>query len=178
MLRRLKRLLLTFLAAIFLIEAWLWDHLEPVVARLMAALPLRALRDWFSAQVEKLSPPATLVVFAIPGIILFPVKLLGLWLIAHKHWFLAGLSLLVAKLAGLGLTAYVFDVTRPKLLQMAWFRAVYATVMGWRDWAHALVDPYRVRVRVWAYDLKARYRGTFLELLRRLRTQMRNGRPR
>ena len=176
--RALKRFLLTLLAAIFLIEAWLWDHLEPVVERLVAALPLRALKDWFARLVEKLSPPATLIVFAVPAVILFPIKFLALWLIAHKHWLLAGVSFLAAKLVGLGLTAYIFDVTRPKLLQMPWFRRLHDTVMGWRDWAHALVDPYRAHVQRWVNDLRARYGGTLLDLLRRLRGAARNGRPR
>ncbi|TAK46892.1 MAG: hypothetical protein EPO23_14690 [Xanthobacteraceae bacterium] len=173
MLRRLKRLLLTVLAALFLVEAWLWDHLEPLVARLVAVLPLRAFKAWFAAEVGKLSPPATLIVFAAPVVLLFPFKLLGLWLIAHKHWVLAALSLLAAKLMGLGVTAYVFDVTRPKLMRMAWFRAVYDTVMGWRAWAHRLVDPYREALRAKVRALKERYGGRALELLRRLRRQVR-----
>jgi hypothetical protein len=41
----------------------------------------------------------------------------------------------------------VFDATRDKLLQMAWFRAVYTTVMAWRDWAHVLVDPIKRRIK-------------------------------
>lgn len=172
MLRRVKRLLLTILAALFLIEAWLWDRLEPLVARLVAALPLTAFKAWFAAQVDKLSPPATLAMFAVPIALLVPFKLFGLWLIAHKHWVLAALALLAAKLMGLGVTAYVFDVTRPKLMQMAWFRAVYATVMGWRAWAHRLVDPYREALRARLRALKARYGGQVLELMRRLRRQV------
>ena len=37
---RLTRFLWTVLAAIFLIEAWLWDVLGGFVARLVAALPI------------------------------------------------------------------------------------------------------------------------------------------
>ena len=40
MLRRLLQPLWVLLAIIFLIEAWLWDHLEPIVARVVAAIPL------------------------------------------------------------------------------------------------------------------------------------------
>ena len=42
MLRRLLQPLWVLLAIVFLIEAWLWDHLEPVVARVVSAIPLRA----------------------------------------------------------------------------------------------------------------------------------------
>src|SRR5204862_6431741 len=52
-------------AFIFVLEAWLWDRLEPIVAWFVALLPLRALKHLVSEQVEDLSPPATLVVFAV-----------------------------------------------------------------------------------------------------------------
>ena len=42
MLRRLLQPFWVLLAIVFLIEAWLWDHLEPIVARIVAAIPLRA----------------------------------------------------------------------------------------------------------------------------------------
>ena len=41
MMRRLLQPFWVLLAVIFLIEAWLWDHLEPVVARIVALIPLR-----------------------------------------------------------------------------------------------------------------------------------------
>lgn len=41
MLRRLAQPFWVLLAIIFLIEAWLWDHLEPVVEKIVAWIPLR-----------------------------------------------------------------------------------------------------------------------------------------
>ena len=41
MMRRLLQPVWVLLAVIFLIEAWLWDHLEPIVARAVALIPLR-----------------------------------------------------------------------------------------------------------------------------------------
>ena len=38
--RRLLQPLWVLLAIIFLIEAWFWDHLAPVVARVVALIPL------------------------------------------------------------------------------------------------------------------------------------------
>ena len=48
MLRRLLQPFWVLLAIIFLIEAWLWDHLEPIVARVVALIPLRAFKQWLS----------------------------------------------------------------------------------------------------------------------------------
>src|SRR6185503_4162313 len=50
-------------------------------------------------------------------------------------------ALLFAKLAGLGVTAFIFEVTRPKLMQMTWFARLYGIVMRGLAWAHAMVDP-------------------------------------
>ena len=42
--RKLVRAFWVVLAVLFLIEAWLWSHLEPVVERLVALIPLEGLK--------------------------------------------------------------------------------------------------------------------------------------
>jgi len=49
--RRLFKPLWVLLAVIFLIEAWLWDHLEPVVERVVARIPLRAFKHWLAEKI-------------------------------------------------------------------------------------------------------------------------------
>src|ERR1700754_2274992 len=129
MMRRLLQPFWVLLAVIFLIEAWLWDHLEPIVERVVVAIPLRAFKQWLSDRVDALSPAMTLVVFAVPVIPLFPLKMVGLWLLAHEYWVSAILVYAFAKFAGLGITAFIFDVTRKKLLQMGWFKWLYDYVL-------------------------------------------------
>ena len=146
MLRRLLQPLWILLAIVFLIEAWLWDHLEPIVARAVAAVPLRAFKQWLAERVDQLSPAMTLIVFVVPVIPLFPLKIAGLWLLAHEHWMSAVFTILFAKFLGVGVTAFVFDVTRPKLLEMAWFERLYDFVMALRAKAKALVDPVKLRI--------------------------------
>ena len=146
MLRRLLQPLWVLLAIIFLIEAWLWDHLEPIVAWVVAVIPLRAFKHWLAERVDSLSPAMTLIVFIVPIIPLFPLKLVGLWLLTHEHWVGAVFTMLFAKFLGVGVTAFVFDVTRPKLLEMSWFEKLYEFVMGVRAKAKALVDPIKARI--------------------------------
>src|SRR6201987_5385590 len=95
--RRLLQPLWVLLAIIFLIEAWLWDHLEPIVARVVAAIPLRTFKHWLADRVDSLSPAMTLIVFIVPVIPLFPLKIAGLWLLAHEHWMSAVFTILFAK---------------------------------------------------------------------------------
>src|SRR5437764_7556640 len=146
MLRRLLQPVWVLLAIIYLIEAWLWDHLEPIVARVVAILPLARFKQWLADRVDALSPAMTLIVFAVPVIPLFPLKLVGLWLLTHEYWTSAVFTILFAKMLGVGVTAFVFDVTRPKLLEMAWFERLYEFVLALRAKAAALVDPIKTRI--------------------------------
>jgi hypothetical protein len=173
--RWLNRSLLVLLAIIFLIEAWLWGHLEPVVAWVVARIPLKALKERLAGWIETRPPPAALIVFVVPGILLFPLKLLTLWLLTHKHLLLACLVFTFAKLVGLGITAFVFEATRPKLLQMAWFRWLYEHVLIWLAWAHELVDPIKDRVRRVMRLLRPQQAGRTMRLLSRLRRRARGG---
>ena len=147
MLRRLLQPVWVLLAIIFLIEAWLWDHLEPIVAKVVAAIPLARFKQWLTERVDALPPAMTLIVFAVPIIPLFPLKLIGLWLLTHEYWLSGVSTFLFAKLLGVGVTAFVFDVTRDKLLEMRWFERLYDLVMRLRAKAHVLVDPIKRRIR-------------------------------
>ncbi len=147
MMRRLLQPFWVLLAVIFLIEAWLWDHLEPIVERIVAAIPLRAFKQWLSDRVDALSPAMTLIVFAVPVIPLFPLKLLGLRLLGNGYWLSAAVVIVAGKFLGLGVTAFIFDVTRDKLLQMAWFRKGYEFIMAMRAKASAIVQPIKQRIR-------------------------------
>ena len=146
MLRRLLQPIWVLLAVIFLIEAWLWDHLEPIVAWVVEKIPLRAFKHWLAERVDTLSPAMTLIVFIVPVIPLFPLKLVGFWLLAHEYWTSAVFTILFAKFVGVGVTAFVFDVTRPKLLEMGWFERLYEFVMELRARADALVEPFKRRI--------------------------------
>ena len=130
MMRRLLQPFWVLLAIIFLIEAWLWDHLEPIVARVVALIPLRAFKQWLAERVDTLSPAMTLIVFIVPVIPLFPLKLVGLWLLTHEYWLSAILTIIFAKFLGVGVAAFIFDVTRPKLLEMEWFETLYDFVIA------------------------------------------------
>jgi hypothetical protein len=147
MLRRLLQPFWVLLAIVFLIEAWLWDHLEPIVARVVAWIPLREFKQWLADRVDALSPAMTLIVFAVPVIPLFPLKLLGVYLLAQEYWLAAVSTILFAKFAGVGITAFIFDVTRDKLLEMRWFEKLYDFILLIRARARAMVEPIKARVR-------------------------------
>jgi hypothetical protein len=175
--RRALRPVLILLALLFLFEAWLWTHLEPLVAFVVARIPLQGLKARIAAAIERLSPAATLIVFIVPLVVLFPLKFLEFWLLAHRHWAAAVLTLIAAKLLGLGVTAFVFGVARPKLMQMPWFARFYQWVMWLLERAHALVDPLKSRIRIWLRMLQPARAGRATRLFRRIRRRMQGTRP-
>ena len=144
--RTLLRPIWFLLALVFLVEAWLWDHLAPPIARLVALLPFKPLRDAIAAGIARLPPWLTVFVFAIPGLVLLPFKLAGLWLIATGHPLLGLLTFLMAKTVGLAITAFLYETCRPKLMELAWFRSLSAWMVQARDWALRQTAPARRRI--------------------------------
>ena len=88
----------------------------------------------------------TLIVFAVPISRCF-----------RSSWWACGCSRMntgpahlhdpVRKVLGVGVTAFVFDVTRDKLLEMHWFERLYELVMELRAKAKELVEPIKQRIR-------------------------------
>ena len=176
MLRRLLQPLWVLLAVIFLIEAWLWDHLEPLVAWFVAKIPLQAFKTWLAERVDTLSPAMTLIVFVVPVIPLFPLKLIGVWLLMHEYWLSAVTTIIFAKLLGVGVTAFVFDVTRPKLLEMGWFERLYEFILALRAKAKALVDPIKRRIQEALRGNGDRWSSRMLRLIQRFRKSVHEAR--
>ena len=165
--RRLLRPLWVLLALVFLVEAWLWDRLEPIVAKVVDLIPLKSVKEWLSARVKHLSPGATLIVFVVPAIPLLPLKALGLWLLAHKYFVSAVVVITFAKLLGVGVTAFVFDVTREKLLQMGWFKKLYEWIMSARAWAKAQIEPMKLALQKLRQQFRMRSSSRFVQRVRK-----------
>ena len=176
MMRRLLQPLWVLLAIIFLIEAWLWDHLEPIVAWMVASIPLRTFKQWLAERVDTLSPAMTLIVFIVPVLPLFPLKLVGFWLLTHEYWLSAILTIIFAKFLGVGVAAFIFDVTRDKLLEMDWFETIYEFIMDLRAKATALVDPVKLRIKDVLVGDGSNWSARTLRLIQRFRKSVHEAR--
>jgi hypothetical protein len=159
--RTLSRGFWTVLAVLFLIEAWLWRHTEPLVEAVVRAIPLARVKAAIAAGINRLPPYAVLFVFVIPMAILFPFKLAALWLLAQGQFILGAGVFMLAKLVGVAVAAFLFETCKPKLLQMAWFARLYDWFVGVWAWAHRLVDPFKARIKAWARRLRSRARTGF-----------------
>jgi hypothetical protein len=167
--RRLLRPVLIFLAIVFLIEAWLWDKLEPIFARIIGVIPWGRMKTICARWIDALPPAGTLIVFVVPFAISIPIKLLEFWFFANGAWVEGLGALLLSKFVVLGMTAFVFDVTRDKLMQIEWFRVLYHYVLWLRAVAHDLVEPIKRRIRMRMRMLAPRRASRGWRLLRRIR---------
>lgn len=139
--KKIKRTLCFIAAAIFLLEAWLWDNLWPIVARLIALLPWKDIKLWIADKIQHFPAWACVLLFAIPAIAIFPIKLLGVWLISRDHIFFGIIVFAMAKLVGLGVAGFLFETTREKLLSIGWVLWLYETILKIRKWAAIQVAP-------------------------------------
>lgn len=147
-LQRLKHFLFApfvwLAAAVFLIEEAIWDWTAAAMARLGALRAVHAVERIISG----LPPRWAFVAFILPSAIFVPAKLLGLHAIANGHWLIGGGVFLFAKVAGLALFSRIFNLTRPALMQLAWFARFYAWVMYYRNRIHAFLDGWEAYQRI------------------------------
>ena len=147
--------------------------MRPLVAALVNVIAWDRLKARLATLVEWLPPWAVLIVFVIPFIVLLPLKFLEVYFLVHRQWTGAVVVLVLAKLLGLGVTAFIFDVTKPKLLQMASFRWLYELSLVLLAKAHALIDPIKTaikrRMRRIMWLIKPGRSGRFFRRLARIR---------
>ncbi len=148
------------LAALLIwLEDWLWQPLGERMRRI-GQLPL--IRN-IEALIRRAPPWLALACFAIPLVSLLPFKLAGLWLLGKGHLF-SGMSVfLSAKVVGTALGARIFALTRPALMQLAWFARLWAGLIRLREYVYARVKAHP------AWRQAHRIKTDMRDWLRRLR---------
>ncbi len=125
------------LALLLVFEEWLWEALSGALARLSRFVPWQRIETAISS----LTPMRALACFLIPALTLLPFKLAGVYLIAHGQITLGIATFVAAKIVGTALVARILKLTKPALLTLAWFAAVYEFVTRWvkiaKDWIKA-----------------------------------------
>lgn len=139
----LKGLVTVLLVPVLLFEEWGWGPL----AALMAMLGRLPVLKQIERRIAALPPWAALLIFFAPVVVLFPVKLLALYLFGEGHYG-SGVSLLIgAKVVGTAIVARLFQLTQPALMQIAWFARWY---MRWKTWKDGVLASVR-HSALWRY---------------------------
>ncbi|RZI99185.1 MAG: hypothetical protein EOP39_25105 [Rubrivivax sp.] len=124
----LRWLFRVVLAALILFEEWGWEPLRRVFA-LIAKLPV--IRQ-FEALLKRLPPRWAFVVLVLPSLLILPVKLLAVWLVAEGRVALGVGLVILAKLIGTALLAWLFQLIQPALMQLRWFARLHGRWTAWK----------------------------------------------
>ena len=159
---RLKRALeiavVPFAAAVVFVEQVLIRYLNVMMAA-VARWPVIAR---FEAWLVTLPPWGAVLAFALPSIIILPVKVSALWFAAHHRFALATASVALGKILATAILARLYRILRPTMMQLRWFAWADNKFFAWRDWAYAFVRSLPAwqqakalieRVRAWLAEL-------------------------
>ncbi|WP_295997276.1 hypothetical protein [Rugamonas sp.] len=127
-----RRLLapVVYLAALFLmLEDWLWNLGARLTAGLAHWAPLRRLER----RIARLRPVPALVLFLLPPLLLFPVKLVALYAMSSGHPWSGLAVVIVAKLVSAAAVARLYILTRPALMTMPWFARLEARFLALKE---------------------------------------------
>jgi len=174
MTRRLLKPLWIFIALLFLLEAWLWDRIQPLIAWFVDRLPWREFKAALSRGVAQLPPVIVIFLFALPEVLGIPAQLFSLWIVAKGAVIFGTVLFLLAKGVGLMATLVLFEVCHEKLMELSWFRYAYRLVTDARAWAKVQVQPLLDEITQLRGRLMLRVKallgeGGFFEILRRIR---------
>lgn len=116
-------------ALILLLEQWTWDIGVRIAASIARWPPLHALER----QVRRLPPYPALCVFAVPILLLLPVKLLALLAIAQGFPVSGVAVFILAKIGGAVVVTRLYTLTLPALLSLAWFARWHNHLVAVKD---------------------------------------------
>ncbi len=147
-----------FLLVLLEETVWRW---ATALGRLIARIPVFGAVERL---VVALPPPAVFTLFIIPMALLLPVKLAALWLIGTGHAVLGLGVILLAKMLGTALSARLYAIAEPKLMQVAAFARLHGWVTRLLRRAHEFLEAsaaYR-RARDAMHQAKAALQGLAL----------------
>ncbi len=119
-------------ALLFLWEEVLWVWLGRamgVVARLPAVARLEAF-------VAGMRPYPAIAIFCVPLVLVYPAKLVALWLMATGHFWPGVVLLAALEFLAAAVMARIYQLTKPALRRFGWFVWAEGLVLRWSGWAH------------------------------------------
>src|SRR4051812_37246335 len=162
--RRWMRRVLTLPLMFVVVALVLFDDLfRPWVKSAVARLARLPLWRWIESRIARLSPYAALALFLIPVAIIEPLKVYALYLMGSGHVIAGILTLVVAKIVGVGLAERLFAISRDKLLSIGWFAWCFDRAVALKDTVHDWVT----QSPAWALAMRLTARAR--EALRRVR---------
>lgn len=150
----MKKIILSILAVLLIIEEWLWESLSAFGHCLAYYLGLARFENWLA----QTTPYQSLIAISIPIVIITPINIAAIWLIA-QGLILQGVALeICAKLLGTLFVARFFSLTKQQLLTFSLIAWVYYKITYCLHWAHEIITETAVYqwIKKIKIDVKAR----------------------
>jgi hypothetical protein len=158
--RALKPVVFLLAAIYFLVDALFMIVARPLSNWIAAHWILESFRAWFVS----LRPYPTLLLCAVPLIVLEPVKPVAAYLAGTGHVAMGMIVLVVGEILKLVLVERLFSVSRDKLMSIPAFACAYWKYRAAKDWMTSAQAWQAVRrwsriaryaIRSYAWELKA-----------------------
>ena len=131
----LELLLVPLAAAIVFLEQTLIRMLNVITAAAARWTPIAMLEAWLKKQ----PPWIALLAFAMPSVLILPIKFSAIFFAAHHRFFLAIAAVAIGKILATAIVARLYVVLRPTLMTIGWFARADTWFFYWRDQAYAFV---------------------------------------
>jgi hypothetical protein len=128
--RILKSVVFMLATVYFLVDAVFMTVARPLANRIAAHWMFGSLR----ARIISLRPYPTLALFAVPLIVLEPVKPVAVYLAGTGHITIGMIVLVVGEVLKLVLLERLFRVSRDKLISIPTFALTYGMYLQAREW--------------------------------------------
>jgi hypothetical protein len=128
--RILKPVIFTLAAIYFLVDAIFMTVARPLADWTAEYWIFGSLRVW----IVSLRPYPTLALFAVPLIVLEPIKLVAAYLAGTGHITTGATVLVVGEILKLVLVERLFSVSRDKLMSIPAFALTYGKYWRAKDW--------------------------------------------
>jgi hypothetical protein len=90
-------------------------------------------------RVQKLTPYFSLLLLAVPVLLVEPFKFVAVFVAGKGHWLTATGMIIVAYVASLFFVERLFRAVKPKLLMLGWFAKLWARYTALRDRVFAIL---------------------------------------
>jgi len=140
------RFILRIVFSILLILWTLLDSiLSPIFRPLLDGLSGLGLFAWIGGLIGRLPPYVALLVFAVPFIVIEPVKAFALYWLGIGHVIQGGTLYVLAHLASILIVERIYHAAHEPLMRIGWFRQL----MTWLDNLRRVVLDWAKSTPVW-----------------------------
>ena len=161
--RAVGRFVVAVAAVTYLIlDELLFPLFRPLIAWLTGLRLFQRLGQWLG----RLPPYVALVAFAVPFIIIEPVKVAAIWWAGIGHVISGTIGLLLAHALSLLVVERIFHAAYEPLMRIGWFAKLLGWLFGIRDRAIAMVTATSAwqAARRWARGTREWLRGVIASL--------------